>query len=67
MAKKKEKQQGVVKSIMHPTSQQRTERKNVIREEFERYVRKCGNGAHIGISKYWVNKYVKVSVEEIIE
>jgi hypothetical protein len=52
-------------SKMHPTAEQRAERKNISKEEFERYVRKCGNGAHIGLSKHWVDKFVKVSIEEV--
>lgn len=54
-------------SNMHPTAEQRKELKNVSKEEFTRYVRKCGSSGHIGVSKHWVNKYVKVTMEEILD
>ena len=52
---------------MHPTAEQRKELKNVTKEEFNRYVRKCGSSGHIGVSKHWVNKFVKVTMEEILD
>ena len=52
---------------MHPTAEQRKDLKNVSKEEFTRYVRKCGSSGHIGVSKHWVNKYVKVTMEEVPE
>jgi hypothetical protein len=52
-------------SKMHPTAEQRKDIKNVSKEEFQRYVRKCGNGAHIGLSKHWVDKFVQVTIEEV--
>ena len=41
--------------------------KNITKEEFTRYVRPCGSSGHIGVSKHWVNKYVKVIMEEVKE
>ena len=54
-------------SPMHPTAAQRKDLKNVSKEQFTRYVRKCGSSGHIGVSRHWVNKYVKVTMEEVLE
>ena len=54
-------------SPMHPTAAQRKDLKNVSKEQFTRYVRKCGSSAHIGVSRHWVNKYVRVTMEEVPE
>jgi len=37
--------------------------KEPLREEFEDIVKMCGNSAHIRLSKKWLGKKVKVTVE----
>lgn len=54
-------------SRMHPTAEQRKDIKNIAKEEFTRYVRTCGGSGHIGVSRHWVNKKVKVIMEEVLE
>ena len=36
-------------------------------EEFEYHVKKCGNASHIPLGKKWINRFVKVRVEEVKE
>ena len=50
---------------MNKTNTKDDRPRNVTREEFERYVRPCGGSGHIGVSKAWVNKYVRVTIEEV--
>jgi len=52
-------------SVMHPTAQERKDIKKLSKEEFSRRVVKCGSSGHIGVSRHWVGKAVKVTMEEI--
>jgi hypothetical protein len=58
---------GLTPSNLHPTAEQRLGIKHVTKEEFVRYAKKCGTGGHIGVSKHWVDKLVRVTIEEVPE